>query len=138
MLYRSMQQLLGGLSMPSSSGLDYFTSDLGDLGKLSSAVAMLHERDVADVLQQRRSSVLLSYVDNRLGAPEGQLIQGASAMQHEAPGGSHHHTHHHTHHHHGQGEREGAQGETRGAGIMLAWSDERARDRRQGEFSQCL
>ena len=54
--------------------------DLGDLGKLNSAVAMLHEtRDPSDnVLQQRRSSVLL-YVDNRLGGPEGDLIPPGSA-----------------------------------------------------------
>lgn len=82
--------LLDQLSLPDLHAMP----DLGHLSNLNSAVAMLHEREVGDIatLQQRRSSVLL-YVDNRLGAPEGQLINargsGRGPMQIDAPGHAH-------------------------------------------------
>ena len=70
-----MSQLLGQLSLPDMPQLEH-------LGRLNSAVAMLHERDVGDVvLQQRRSSVLLSFVDTRLGASDAQLIHQGMPMQ---------------------------------------------------------
>lgn len=82
-----MSQFLGNLSLPGDSGgFDPFAADFGELGNFASAVALLQERDVPDLLQQRRSSVLLSYVDTRLGAPEGQLVhQRPSAMHVDMP-----------------------------------------------------
>lgn len=84
---QGMSQFLGNLSLPGDSGgFDPFAADFGELGNFASAVALLQERDVPDLLQQRRSSVLLSYVDTRLGAPEGQLVhQRPSAMHVDMP-----------------------------------------------------
>lgn len=79
---RNLTHLLEQLSMPDIGP----STSLGDLGMLNSAVAMLHERDVADVaLQHRRSSVLLNYVDNRLGAPEGQILQNSPMLTEPSP-----------------------------------------------------
>ncbi|KAK9790768.1 hypothetical protein WJX73_001816 [Symbiochloris irregularis] len=79
------QLLLDTLSLP---GLSLEFNNLGNLGHLDSAVAMLHETGPADnVLQQRRSSVLVNFVDTRLGAPESHIIgggMGSAPMQTDA------------------------------------------------------
>lgn len=88
------QLLFENFSLP---GLSLEFGNLGTLGQLDSAVAMvLHEAppNADGALQQRRSSVLVNFVDTRLGAPESHLIAGggggvgSAPMQVEQPRGS--------------------------------------------------